>query len=102
MRAAAEKALTPVLAARAAALANAKTEELSLRDDGVIWWRQSPVARIEKGPAPLRPNLAIRGLDQVTPSLRGRTQDRLQDYLNNRIEALLGQLIHARASGGGW
>lgn len=93
VRAAADKALTPVLASRAAALANAKSDELTLKDDGTIWWRQSAVAHIEKGPMPLRPNLVVRGLDRLSPSLRGRIQDRLQDFLNARIESLLGHLI---------
>ena len=79
--------------ARAAALANAKAEELTMRDDGAILWRSSLVAALEKGPAPMRPRLVVRGLDQMTPSLRGRIQDRLQDYLAARVEALLGPLI---------
>ncbi|MEL7486745.1 MAG: helicase-related protein, partial [Pseudomonadota bacterium] len=93
VRAAAEKALAPVLAARAAALANAKPEELSITDDAVVRWRSSAVARFEKGPAPLRPSLSILGLEALSPSLRGRIQDRLQDYVAGRIEGLLGPLI---------
>ena len=93
VRAAAEKALTPILAARAAALATAKTEELSLRDDGTIWWRTAPVASLHKGPTPLRPTLRIRGLDLATPSLRGRIQDRLEEFIAGRIEGLLGPIV---------
>ncbi len=98
VRAAAEKALTPVLAARAAALANAETQELSLEKDGTIRWRTSTVARLEKGPTPFRPNLVMRGLDVITPSLRGRVQDRLTDFLAARIEALLGDLLQLKAA----
>lgn len=93
VNAAAERALAPVLAARAAALANASTDELSLREDGVIWWRSAPVARLEKGPTPLRPNLVLKGAGRLSPHLRGRIQDRLQDFFASRIEALLGDLI---------
>ncbi|MEQ8178902.1 MAG: helicase-related protein [Amphiplicatus sp.] len=93
MRVVAERSLAPLLAARAAALANAATEELGLRDDGSIWWRSGPVARLEKGPAPLRPNLVIKGLDTLSPHLRGRIQDRLLAFLAARVEALLGELI---------
>ena len=93
VRAAADKALAPLLATRAAALANAKSEELSFGEDAVLYWRSSAVARLEKGPAPLRPSLHILGLDQLSPSLRGRIQDRMQEYLAARIEALLGPLI---------
>ncbi|MEZ5916291.1 MAG: helicase-related protein [Parvularculaceae bacterium] len=93
VRFAAEKALTPVLAARAAALANAEENELEIRDDGVIWWRSSPVAELRKGPAPLRPDIAIRGLDAISPNLRTRVQDRLTAYVSARIEILLSDLI---------
>ena len=93
VRAAADRALTPVLASRAAALATAKSEELTQRDDGTICWRASPIAHLAKGPTPLRPKLVIRGLDRISPSLRGRIQDRIQDYFASRVEALLGPLI---------
>ncbi len=93
VRAAAEKALAPVLAARASALANAKPEDLSIDHDGTIWWRQSGVATLEKGPAPLRPKLVIRNIGSLTPVLRGRIEDRLTDYMAARIEGLLGPLI---------
>ena len=93
VRYAAERALGPVLAARAAALATSAEGELALQDDGVITWRSSAVAELRKGPAPLRPELFIRGLDALSPNLRGRIQDRLKDYIAARVEALLGELI---------
>jgi ATP-dependent RNA helicase SUPV3L1/SUV3 len=93
VRYAAERALGPVLAARAAALATAGEGELALLDDGVIAWRNSAIAELRKGPAPLRPELFIRGLDALSPNLRGRIQDRLKDFLAARIEGLLAELI---------
>lgn len=93
MRGAAERALAPVLAARAAALANAPESELQLRDDGVIWWRSSPVAELRKGPAMMRPDVVVRGLDAITPNLRGRVADRLTAYVAARIETPLAELI---------
>ncbi len=93
LRAAGEKALKPVLAARAAALANADAGELRLDEDGTVWWRSAPVGRLEKGPAPLRPSLAILGLADVTPNLRGRVEDRLKDFVAAKIEGLLGPLV---------
>jgi ATP-dependent RNA helicase SUPV3L1/SUV3 len=93
MRGAAERALAPVLAARAAALANAPESELRLKDDAVIWWRSSPVATLRKGPAMLRPEIVIRGLDAISPNLRGRVADRLSDWLAARIEVPLAELI---------
>lgn len=93
LRAAAEKALRPVLAARAAALANAAPEELTLADDGGVWWRSALVARLEKGPAPLRPNLAVAGLADITPNMRARVEDRLKDFMVAKLEGSLGALI---------
>ncbi len=98
LRSAGERALGPVLAARAAALANAAPEELSLRDDGSIWWRSGPVASLKKGPSLLRPTVAVRGLDAISPHLRGRVQDRLQAFFSARIESQLGELIALQAA----
>ena len=98
VRAAADRALAPLLAARAASLATAEPSDLTLNNDGTIGWRQSNVAALQKGPTPLRPNIAMRGLDAVTPSLRGRVQDRLADFLAARIEALLGDLLRLKTA----
>lgn len=93
LRAAGEKALRPVLATRAGALANAATDDLRLDDDGAVWWRSGIIARLQKGPAPLRPNLLITGLTEITPNLRGRVEDRLTQFVAGKIEGLLGPLI---------
>ncbi len=93
MRGAAERALAPVLAARAATLAEAPENELQLKDDGAVWWRSSRVAELRKGPSVLRPDVAIRGLDAITPNMRGRVADRLTAFVAARIEVLLAELI---------
>ena len=93
MRGAAERALAPILAARAAALANSPESELKLSEDGVIWWRSSPVAELRKGPALMRPEVVVRGLDAISPNLRGRVADRLGAYAAARIETPLAELI---------
>ncbi len=93
LRAAGEKALRPVMAARAAALANAGPDELKLADDGSIIWRSAQVARLAKGPAALRPDVVISGLAEITPNMRGRVEDRLKEFAAARIEGLLGPLV---------
>lgn len=93
LRAAGEKALRPVLAARAAALANAPVDELTLNENGSVWWRSSEVATLKKGPTALRPDVIISGLDDITPNMRGRVEDRLKDFVAAKIEGLLGPLI---------
>ena len=93
LRAAADKALRPVLAARAAALANASADELSLKDDGAVFWRSAKVGQLQKGAAPLRPNVAIIGLSEITPNMRARVEDRIKDFVTAKIEGLLSPLI---------
>jgi len=93
LRNAGEKALRPVLAARAAALANADSDELTLADDATVWWRSAQVAKLVKGPAALRPDVIISGQNDITPNMRGRVEDRLKDFVAAKIEGLLGPLI---------
>jgi len=93
LRAAAEKALQPTLAARAAALATADPDDLTLSDDGAVWWRSAIVAHLCKGPAPLRPETVVAGLSGITPNMRGRVEDRLKDFVAAKVEGLLGPLI---------
>jgi len=97
LRAAGEKALAPMLAARAAALANAGADELTLGDDGAIWWRSAQVAQLKKGPALLRPNIVVSGLADISTNMRGRVEDRLTDFFTARVEALLGPLVMLQA-----
>jgi ATP-dependent RNA helicase SUPV3L1/SUV3 len=97
LRAAGEKALRPVLATRAAALANADASELRLADDASVWWRSAQVAKLKKGPAALRPDILVSGLDSITPNMRGRVEDRLKDFVAAKIEGLLGPLITLQA-----
>ncbi|MEL6371894.1 MAG: helicase-related protein [Pseudomonadota bacterium] len=96
VRYAAERALKPVLAARAAAMANADTSEFELLADGSIQWRSSIIATLEKGPAQLRPNIRMRNLDALSPTMRGRVNDKVAEFVAVRVEALLGDLIRLK------
>jgi ATP-dependent RNA helicase SUPV3L1/SUV3 len=97
LRAAGEKALAPMLAARAAALANAGADELTLGDDGAIWWRSAQVAQLKKGPTLLRPSIIVSGLADISTNMRGRVEDRLTDFFTAKVEALLGPLVMLQA-----
>lgn len=101
VRYAAERALAPVLAVRAAALVNAPETELTLTPEGAIQWRASTVATLAKGPAPLRPELRVKGLDAIPPNLQGRVQDRLQDFFAARVETLLHELLALKRASDG-
>ena len=97
LRAAGEKALQPLLATRAAALANADPSELRLADDATIWWQSSQVAQLKKGPTPMRPDVVIKGMESITPNMRGRVEDRIKDFTTAKIEGLLAPLITLQA-----
>ena len=93
VRAAAERALQPILASRASELANAASDELTILPDGAIKWRDSIVARLAKGPAPLRPELLMQNADAIPAVLRARIYERLGDWFAARVEGLLGPMI---------
>ena len=96
LRAAAVKALRPELAARSALLANAQDTEFSLQDGGLIWWRNAAIARLAKGPAPLRPDVVLIGADMLTSHARGRVHDRLTEFVARRIEGVLNPLMQVQ------
>ncbi|MEM8937520.1 MAG: helicase-related protein [Pseudomonadota bacterium] len=98
LRAAGERALRPILAARAAALANASTDDLELSKDGAVRWRGGVVATLAKGPAPLRPLVTISGLDAISSNMRGRVEDRLREFVVAKLEAGLAPLISLNAA----
>ena len=93
LRAAGEKALRPVLATRAAALANAPDADLDLTDDGALRWRSAIVARLRKGPAALRPDININGLDKIPVNMRARVEERLRDFVVNKIDVQLNPIV---------
>ncbi|ADM10453.1 ATP-dependent DNA helicase [Parvularcula bermudensis HTCC2503] len=93
VRYAALKALRPELAARAAALAAAGFHEFSLRDGGLIWWRQSVVAQLEKGPLPLRPNFRLVAVDHLPAQCLPRIEDRIRAFIADQVESLASPLV---------
>ena len=93
VRFAALKALKPELATRAAALAAAQFHEFSLREGGVIWWRQSAVAQLTKGPQPLRPDFKLVAVDHLPPHALPQIEDRVRDFIADRVEGLIAPLV---------
>ena len=93
VRFAALKALRPELAARAGALAAAKADAFALSDQGTITWRGSEVARLTKGPQPLRPGLRMLATEHMPPALLPAIEERLQGWIGERVEGLAGPLV---------
>lgn len=92
VRFAALKALKPELAARAAAIAGAQFHEFSLREGGTIWWRQSIIAQLEKGPLPLRPNFKLVATEHLPAHAVPQIEDRIRAFIVDRVEGLVGPL----------
>ncbi|WOI54197.1 helicase-related protein [Parvularcula sp. LCG005] len=93
VRFAALKALRPELAARAAALAAAQFHEFSLREGGTVWWRQSVIATLSKGPQPLRPNFKLEAVEHLPPQSLPLIEERVRDFIADRVENLAGPLV---------
>ena len=92
LRAAASRALTLELSARAAALAGAENASISLGGDGRLWWREAPLARLSAGDHVLRPRVHLLAGDQIEAADRDRVQRRLEGWLTQHIETVLGAL----------
>ncbi|MEE9329506.1 MAG: DEAD/DEAH box helicase, partial [Parvularculaceae bacterium] len=88
VRHAALKALTPELAARAGALANAQDKDLVLRD-GSIWWRDAVIAKLKKGPLPLRPDFTLVAMEHLPTHMLPRIEDRVRDFFAAKLEGVL-------------
>ena len=93
VRFAALKALRPELTARAAALAGAKADEFTLSDEGTIEWRGSTVARLEKGPQPLRPDVRLVATEHLPPQALPAIEERMTAFVADRVEGLAGPLV---------
>ncbi|MEL7028464.1 MAG: helicase-related protein [Pseudomonadota bacterium] len=93
LRAAALRALKPEIAARAARLANAGHEDLTLAPDGSIRWRESVVGRLARGPSPVRPAVALIDEDLLSVHLRPTIRDRLAVFAERQVRQTLEALI---------
>ena len=98
--AAAQKALRQEIAGRVNRAATDPDDLFSLDDQGVLCWRQSPVARLAAGPEPLRPSIALLPTDLVEGPSRALLQLRLDTWLAGFRAARLEPLITATGIGG--
>ncbi|QDX26814.1 helicase [Sphingomonas suaedae] len=90
--AAAEKGLASELRSRAATLAQAPDDALTLAN-GAIHWRDARVAWVEPGTNPVRPAIRLdRTLDRLDPHERTAIHARLSDWFGARIAADLPDL----------
>jgi ATP-dependent RNA helicase SUPV3L1/SUV3 len=95
---AAQKALAGEIDARAAKLAQAGDEKFVLATDGAIRWLGQPVAKLFPGDEVLKPRLRIVADERLTGASRDGVQARLDLWLKNHIEKVLGPLVQLTAA----
>jgi ATP-dependent RNA helicase SUPV3L1/SUV3 len=93
LSAAAQKALSGEIEARANKLAHAPDAQFVLTSDATIRWIGEPVAKIIGGDVVLRPRARILADEQLTGAGLEAVQTRLDLWLRTHVERLLGPLF---------
>ena len=100
LRAAAMRGLEGEFLTRAAALASAPDNAISLSEHGKLWWDGAIVARLVPGPSPLAPAIALLADELLKGAQRAQLQARMEQWLAARIESRIEPLLAlARAAG---
>ena len=95
-RAAVRHALAPELRVRAESLAAAPDSAFALDDGGAVLWGETPVARLARGAAALRPGLRLADGDALAPAPRARVERRLAAWMEGQVAEVLEPLFRAR------
>jgi ATP-dependent RNA helicase SUPV3L1/SUV3 len=98
LQAAARSALAGEIDARAIKVSQAPDREFVLASDGALRWTGSPVGKLIAGDDVLRPHLRVIADEQLTGASRDSVQARLDLWLKNHIERLLGPLFALAAA----
>ena len=98
LQAAARSALAGEIDARAVRLTQAPDREFVLASDGTVRWTGAPVGKLIAGDDVLRPRLRVIADEQLTGASRDAVQARLDLWLQNQIERLLGPLFALAAA----
>jgi ATP-dependent RNA helicase SUPV3L1/SUV3 len=98
LQAAARSALAGEIDARAIRLTQAPDREFVLAADGAVRWTGAAVGKLLAGDDVLRPRLRVIADEQLTGASRDAVQARLDLWLRNQIERLLGPLFALAAA----
>ena len=93
---AAQRALRPEIASRVATVAAEPDDAFALDEQGVILWREAPVARLVAGPEALRPALELLPTDLIEAAARAALSKRLNAWLGGFLTSALRPLFAAR------
>jgi len=92
-RHAAVKVLAHELGTRAAALAVASDDAIVLKPNGRIAWRDSEIARLERGDGPLKPKVQVLADEHLGPIERAQILRRMEAWLSAQLNARLSPLV---------
>ncbi len=98
LQGAARSALSGEIDARAIKLTQAPDREFVLSSDGSVRWTGAPVGKLIAGDDVLRPRIRVIADEQLTGASREAVQTRLDLWLKNHIERLLGPLFSLGAA----
>lgn len=98
LQAAARSALAGEIDARATKVSQAPDREFVLASDGTLRWTGAPVGKLIAGDDVLRPRIRVIADEQLTGASRDAVQARLDLWLKNHIERLLGPLFALAAA----
>ena len=92
-RHAAVKVLAHELGARAAALSAASDADIVLKPNGRIAWRDSEIARLERGDGPLKPKIQLLADEHLGPAEREQVSRRIEAWLSTQLNGRLAPLV---------
>ena len=98
LQGAARSALAGEIDARAIKVTQAPDREFVLSSDGSVRWTGAPVGKLIAGDDVMRPRLRVIADEQLTGASREAVQTRLDLWLKNHIERLLGPLYALAAA----
>ncbi|MHA7775845.1 helicase-related protein [Roseibium sp. M-1] len=100
VRAAAQKALTTEIEARAEKLGKSENSDFVLTSEAVIRWRGEPVAKLVAGEDVLAPTALLLADEHLTGPARDNVQTRLDLWVKAQIDTLLKPLMDLKAGEG--
>ena len=100
VRAAAQKALTAEIEARAEKLGKSENADFVLTSEAVIRWRGEPVAKLVAGEDVLSPVVLLLADEHLTGPARDTVQARLDLWVKAQIDTLLKPLMNLKAGEG--
>ena len=98
LRAAAAKALTGEIEARANRFANSSDGDIVLAADGAVRWQGELVGRLSKGDKVLQPKIRLLADDQLAGAAREQVEKRLDQWVRAHVQKLLGPLAELEAA----